>query len=219
MKKITFRIFVAIITFIIGIFVASFYFFIDNTNIVENLDSSINENIETAVACDYVSNQELNENEEYAVYSEILSGERYNSDIIVINDFTSQGLIADAENLNSKIPGLTQDTINDYQAKKVESRKLENSFTVSGKVVFLSEEEETQLFRNGLDGWNKFYKKYPEANGIITFSRVGFNKERTQALVYVGIGCGGLCGDGSFMFLEKINGKWSIRGNKNLWVS
>ena len=220
MKQITFRFSIALLTFSIGIFVAWIWLFTGNSNIVEISNISIKEHQATVIACPgYLPNQELNENEDYAVYSEILSGKRYNSDLIVINDFTSQGLIADAKNLNYEIPSLTQDTINDYQAKKIESRKLENNFTVSGKVVFLSEEEVTQLFNIGLDGWNKFNKKYPGANGIITLSRVGFNKEKTQALVYVGISCGGLCGGGSFMFLEKRNGKWSIRGNRNLWVS
>ena len=42
----------------------------------------------------------------------------------------------------------------------------------------------------------------------VSLSPVGFNREKTQAIVFVRSLCGGLCGSWRFHFLEKIEGKW-----------
>lgn len=121
--------------------------------------------------------------------------------------------------ISQEVYSLTEDTIDDYQLKNEEKQKLENNFSVRSKIIFISEKEENQLFRKGQDGWAKFHKKYPKAKRMISFSRVGFNKEQTQALVNVSMGCGWLCGEGSFIILQKENGKWVIQQNIGLWVS
>lgn len=43
----------------------------------------------------------------------------------------------------------------------------------------------------------------------VRMSPVGFNRDKTQAIVFVGSSCGGLCGHWRFHFLEKIHGRWS----------
>jgi hypothetical protein len=57
--------------------------------------------------------------------------------------------------------------------------------------------------------WKEFYKRYPGSGGIIVFSPVGFNPERTRAIVYSGDGCGLLCGEWNFHLFQKINGSWT----------
>jgi hypothetical protein len=59
---------------------------------------------------------------------------------------------------------------------------------------------------------------------IFEVSAVGFNMERTRALVYVGHHCGNLCGGGTYHLMVKKNGKWEpdreFRGGPMcLWVS
>lgn len=54
------------------------------------------------------------------------------------------------------------------------------------------------------------------------FSAVGFDAGRTRAIVSMGYFCGGLCGHGSFHFLQKINGKWqevSVDAETQVWFS
>ena len=58
--------------------------------------------------------------------------------------------------------------------------------------------------------WNDFYNRYPDSGGYFIFSAVGFNKEKTLAIVYSGSGCGGLCGMGAFHLLEKQKGEWKV---------
>jgi len=46
--------------------------------------------------------------------------------------------------------------------------------------------------------------------GIYWFSRVGFNTEQTQALVFTDFLCGARCGWPAYFLLEKTNGSWKI---------
>jgi hypothetical protein len=46
------------------------------------------------------------------------------------------------------------------------------------------------------------------AVSYVSLSPVGFNREKTQAIVFVRSLCGGLCGSWRFHFLEKVHGKW-----------
>jgi hypothetical protein len=45
---------------------------------------------------------------------------------------------------------------------------------------------------------------------VFEVSAVGFNNDRTRALVYVGHHCGNLCGGGQYHLLVKKEGKWQI---------
>ena len=67
--------------------------------------------------------------------------------------------------------------------------------------------------------WAKFYNKYPDSTGLLSFSKVGFNDRQDQAFVYMARSCGGLCGGGEYVLLNKVNGKWVISNEQELWVS
>ncbi|MGH9728810.1 MAG: hypothetical protein ACRD4V_09500 [Candidatus Acidiferrales bacterium] len=70
--------------------------------------------------------------------------------------------------------------------------------------------------------WNRFYDRYAGSDGLITFSAVGFNRDKTKALVYVARRCGGTCGSGGYEFLVKRAGKWvraDIRARNCGWIS
>jgi hypothetical protein len=54
---------------------------------------------------------------------------------------------------------------------------------------------------------------------IHAFSHVGFNPSRAQALVYVSYVCGGMCGDGHFVLLERSGGRWRIADSVMSWIS
>jgi len=57
-------------------------------------------------------------------------------------------------------------------------------------------------------GWQSFDSHFPEAEGYLDLSAVGFNPDKTQALVYIGHHCGALCGGGRYHLIEKKAGKW-----------
>ena len=54
-----------------------------------------------------------------------------------------------------------------------------------------------------------FYKQYPNSGGWIELSAVGFNADKTVAVVYMGHHSWGLSGGGRFHVLQKKDGKWT----------
>ena len=48
----------------------------------------------------------------------------------------------------------------------------------------------------------------PDTGGLIEVSAVGFNADKTVAVVYMGHHCGGLCGGGAIHVLLKSHGRW-----------
>ncbi len=59
----------------------------------------------------------------------------------------------------------------------------------------------------------------PIATELFTFSEIIFNKDHTRALVQYEYYCGGMCGDGGSMILQKEGGQWSLRGRCSYWIS
>lgn len=59
--------------------------------------------------------------------------------------------------------------------------------------------------------WHVFRTLYPGAWGYVEVSRVGYNREHTQALVYTVHRCGGGCHNGATWFLTRTGQTWSIR--------
>lgn len=66
------------------------------------------------------------------------------------------------------------------------------------------------------NGWKEIEKTY-KTKLILEFSRITYNQN--FACVYYSIHCGGTCGDGSVIILEKINNEWTILNIINLWES
>jgi hypothetical protein len=67
--------------------------------------------------------------------------------------------------------------------------------------------------------WDDFYRQYPGAEGFFTLSKVGFNREMNQALVYRSFACQDTCGYGSYVLLVKEGGVWRIKAQAGQWIS
>ena len=61
------------------------------------------------------------------------------------------------------------------------------------------------------------------ASGLLSFSRVGFDHKKNQALVFIsdmkGHSSGRQWGDGSYVLLIKKKGRWRVQGRVGLIVS
>jgi hypothetical protein len=90
-------------------------------------------------------------------------------------------------------------------------------------VTLFTETEEKSLFEGpqSKDGWKLFRQKYPKVKtGILTFSRVGLSRDRTQAMVYMGYQSDWLNGLGQMLFLQKKpGGTWEVLYMADLWIS
>ncbi len=180
------------------------------------------------------------ENEEYAVYSALINNSIRDSDaderrsedadrLLVINEqpsiwsgFADENADKFFAELKESSPDLQAEAVNDLRAKSDGHQKLERRFDIEQKYVLVSDEEIEDYFKQSVGGgWKAFYQKYPNSGGFVTFSRVGFNADQTQALVYQSHHCGGTWGGGSYLLLTKKNGAWMIERSVGpaAWVS
>jgi len=97
--------------------------------------------------------------------------------------------------------------------------------TLSGEtpVVLVSDSDVRALRAETSDPdayWRAFHARFPETAGLTTTSGVGLSADRRQALVIVYHGCGGLCGHGHVVLLERgSDGQWRVHRTRQLWVS
>jgi hypothetical protein len=68
-------------------------------------------------------------------------------------------------------------------------------------------------------GWKEFTKRFPNAPGIFVVSRIGFNQNHTEAVMYAAKACGNLCGDGQYVWLVKRDGNWVVAGQTTVWIA
>ena len=174
------------------------------------------------------------EDEEYSVYDVVIEkvylGPKTKQ--VVIRDQTTSNHYVEAipgkEDESGQISadfsslGLEGDTLASYLSKNKTVSPLQNYFKLSVPAIVLSDQELDALAkRNALPGrfWLEFFRQYPNTQGVITFSRVGFNSAMDQAFVYFENNCGGLCGVGEYCLLVKQNGSWQIKKQKEAWIS
>jgi len=167
---------------------------------------------------------------EYEVYSTVISS-IISSDFshtsvnkIVINQLTSNQTICytsyydcfqNFKNLSLKNISLL---VEDYKNKNAMPYKLENKFSIPQTVILISRGELNKLFNNE-KGWDAFYEKYPKSSGIIYISRVGFNRNQTQAILSFGYQAGWVWGKYYRIFLTKEEGKWIVKEEVLMMVS
>jgi hypothetical protein len=108
--------------------------------------------------------------------------------------------------------------LEDYVAKNKKKLVLERNFDLPEyALIEPTEVKEIQQRSRAADG-------FPfNASVIFHVSAVGFNRDATRALVYVGHDCGSLCGGGQYHLLVKKDGQWQVdreyRGMSCMWAS
>ncbi len=152
--------------------------------------------------------------EEYAVYSALISalieqGRSHDSiELVVIDDHTTK--IAKPHYLSGMS---TQETYDSYIAKNGQSYPLKSLFDLKVKYVLVDERESTHLDSR------VFARKYPHSLGSFLFSRVGLNRDKTEALVHVERRCGFDCAQASGYQFVKVKEGWKIKGTRFLWIA
>lgn len=94
----------------------------------------------------------------------------------------------------------------------VRSEKFQKSFVLPARYELMTESE------TKLCPYEAFWKRFPGNYGYHTFTRIGFNRDLTEAMFYTDHMCG-LCGEGKYVYMRKQNGKWVVIGTASTWVS
>jgi hypothetical protein len=109
---------------------------------------------------------------------------------------------------------IDQSAVENYEARNSEHWLLNKaSFKLPVKVNLITDDDLKAIFHGhwGELEWINYYRRFPDSSGFVMLSRVGFNTEHTQALLYAGSRCGPGCGDLHFLLLEKANGIWTTK--------
>lgn len=220
---------ISILTFSVSIFIVFTYLFVQN---IENQ----NPKAVPPIANDLVANSNSEDEESYAVYSALIENISVNqkSNLVVIESETTgceppfgssdkkgYEFIKEWENQAlKKFTDLSDETLHNFQNKRNHCDLLKSDLNVSVKYILVNKKEIDFLIDLSIDPfWEKFDEKYPNSNGFNKFSKIGFNREMTQALVYTRHSCGSLCGETSFVWLRKKNNTWIVEDNASILVS
>ena len=176
--------------------------------------------------------------EEYAVYSALLRQRRVPEGItlIVIEDHTQtteflydDDLSGHLKYVKRRLPSFSQVAFNDFRAKNRESQTLNRSFNLKLRYSLLSRAKFESFAGPGGTmemseaGWQRFYSEYRGSSGLLSFSRVGFDHKKNQALVFIsdirGHSSGRQWGDGSYVLLIKKARRWRVQGRVGIMVS
>jgi hypothetical protein len=162
--------------------------------------------------------------EEQAVYAFLLP-EMYKASGFVIMDTTAtdpggventaQTLDNVLQNMHDVAPG----TVDSFRTRNDAAHPIHPDMNLGRPYTLLSQTEKNQIFGQNQSGWEIFYNHYPQAPGITTLSRVGFNKALDQALVYIGTQSNWLAGAGYYILLNKVDGAWNIDQQVMTWIS
>ena len=107
----------------------------------------------------------------------------------VVRSLTRSGLHLPADEerarayMRENLEGFREETLVDFFAKNREQYPIEPDFNPGGMLICLSDEEFRHVFRDR-EGWERFRQTFPESDGTLRFSRVGFNRAVTQAMIY-----------------------------------
>lgn len=99
-----------------------------------------------------------------------------------------------ASSLQGKDPTLRRTTIDAFREVNRQQLSLRRSFHPGIDYELADSAQLEPIFKRGGGDWLAFYKRFPGSPGIMTFSRVGFSEDGTQALFYLSNHCGGLAG-------------------------
>jgi len=167
--------------------------------------------------------------EEYLVYASLLEQKfiRPETTELVIRKQTMIDDFEDKRRRNkildlSKLLG--EEIISDFESRNKNSAELTDKFNLKVKMNFLDEEIKEIFGSNhplnsNPERWESFHKKYPTAGWVVALSRVGFNKQKTEAFIFVGDACGFVCGEGNAYLLLKKDNLWKIEKKMMFWVS
>jgi hypothetical protein len=151
---------------------------------------------------------------EQEVYSALLGADD-SSYIVILSETTYYE--TELEDLPKEIPSLSKVTVTDYELRNQQSVKFPASLNINKQYALIDRTELDSLLAKY--DWEKFNQKYQNANAVYALSRVGFDPEFKQALVYMEYSCGGECGLGSLYFLAYDGKNWTIQKQYDLWVS
>ncbi len=146
------------------------------------------------------------------VYTAVVMHELSSGNGIVIGDVTKEIRFDDRK----RMPAVANATIADFRRQPPQS--VAKRFLLLRTILFAPPKTVEELFRTS-GGWGEFHRRFPDTDGYLRFSPVGFNAARKEALVAIDYSCGELCGFGRWISLVKKHGVWQVKESIMAWIS
>ncbi|MBA2694087.1 MAG: hypothetical protein H0U65_16605 [Rubrobacter sp.] len=131
------------------------------------------------------------------------------------------GMPSDEERMLSYIrenlEGMSEETILDFLEKNRGRHPVEPNLDPRGRLLPIADEEFRHIFRDG-EGWTRFRETFPESDGSLRVSRVGFDGAVSQALIYAGQQFDWETGSSGFWLFTKTGGEWVEAGRAGEWL-
>jgi hypothetical protein len=121
-------------------------------------------------------------------------------------------LISRLTNAKRNMPATHRFSLVDFAISNLQSETFETRFDLPSRYVLVANEEAQRY------GTRAYEEKFGHSYGYIALSKVGFNRDLTEALFYTARICG-LCGGGEYVLMRKVNGHWAVAGESYTWVS
>jgi photosystem II stability/assembly factor-like uncharacterized protein len=162
--------------------------------------------------------------EELKVYSTVLDAFRnaYGAQRLLILDETTIGMVLPKSTpddvvqfLQKRLPdGIGPDLADEFRARNEQPVKLPDKFVTTVNYSIVNKHDPRVR-----SYWEEFHKNNPGA-AIVQLSQVAFNKDASQALVYVSSQVGSRSGWAYYIFLTKSAAQeWLIKSKEMAWVS
>ncbi len=159
--------------------------------------------------------------EEYEILSKLVAAE-YGSEyeLILLNEKTEKWCInSPLGALFKQWPGLKQETIDSLiVGNSGEAVSFERKFDLPAAYALVSEQEFIAALQDSANpNWDNFDSTFADAQGLLTFSKIGFDAARSQALVIFSNAyrCSGTTispADRKIAFFNKAGGSWKLVG-------
>lgn len=163
--------------------------------------------------------------ENYDIYSLVIN-DFFNVDSLVIRQHSSTSIdLSESyfrDRLKENHPNIDSTLVDELVNINATSVLFDDKFTSDDKLLILvSNEELAYLFNSDSPdlGWPNFYDTYQNFDGILSFTRIAFSEDNTQALFEFSRVYGSLGGDGYVAYLEKVDGEWTIKEIFQTWIS
>jgi hypothetical protein len=144
---------------------------------------------------------------------------------VTYSDYASHPDKEDWDQVKTRLPSLTEETIAAYEKVRQNESHLKVDLDIPFEYALISDQQLIDIFGNTSNlhstetTWKKFYDVYPRSAGFNSLSRVGFDKAKSQALVYFVNWCRPLCGTGSYLLLERAPDGWAVKESAGIWIS
>jgi hypothetical protein len=160
--------------------------------------------------------------EDYAVYQAIFDnsyrGSLLSIDSVASDEFAVPAYIDLGQSDRTENFAPDRETTAGFNYANREPISFDRSRLSRLPVILTSDAElREKVFTEGTplrEAWKKI-------NGslVVRVSRVGFNCNLSEALVYLSETCGELCGGGWLFLLRKVDGTWQVAGRSLRWIS